>query len=361
MKLKRRRPKRPAIKRRAKKPKHTTVEFISSGSALLNCALSGKAKGGGWARARIGNIVGTRSAGKTAVALEAAFWYYQNIKRIISAIFPKVTNFEIVYNNAEGVMDFDIPTMYGPKFYKAVDWMRSPNIEHFGRDYARRVDSMGRGDSLLYILDTLDFLRSYKSIERFKESVSREEDMKGSYDAEKQKFLSGFFGTTSEYLDHNKVDATLLIVSQVRDILDNRSFGKKQMRTGGRAFGHAIHQEAWFRETQKLRKTKKGEKRVYGIEVTGRVEKNKCAKPFREASFQILYDYGIDNLSSMIDYLWGKKQINFDGQVFKTRPAFIKYIEANKYESLIEEKTQDKWQEIEAAFEAEVAGRSKRW
>ena len=355
------------IKRRPPKASDTTVEFIGSGSTRLNLALSGKGIKGGWARARIGNLVGDKSSGKTAAALEAAFSFYKNIQNVKSKIFSPTTKFSIVYNNAEGVMDFDIQSMYGNQFYKKVEWIRSPNIEHFGRDYSRRVDKLEKGHSLLYILDTLDFLKSYKSIERFKESIDKDEDTKGSYDVEKQKYLSGFFAATSEYLDKNKVDATLLIVSQVRAIIDARSFGKKEMRTGGKAFGHAIHQEAWFREIQKMRSTKKGEKRVYGIKVGCRVEKNKCAKPFREAEFQILYDYGIDDLNSMIDYLWENKPIKFDGQTFKNgatsavRKPFIKFIEDNHYEHLIAKKVEDKWNSVEEAFAEEVKARAKRW
>jgi len=363
MKIKRRKPKKVTVKRRkvtTKQKSTPTVEFISSGSTPLNLSLSGKGPKGGWARARIGNIVGGRSAGKTAVALECAFWYYKNINKIKSVIFPPVDEFTIVYNNAEASMDFDIPKMYGPKFNDKVHWVRSPNVEHFGRDYFRHVDNLEPGHSLLYILDTLDFLRSKDSLERFAESVKKDDSEKGSYDLSKQKYLSSFFAVTSKFLDENKKDATLMILSQIRDKI-GVVFGKKQMRTGGRAFDHAVHQELWIKEKQKLRATKKGEERVYGIDVACRVEKNKCAKPFRECNFQILYDYGIDNLSSMINYLWGKKQINFDGQTFKTKKPFIKYIEDNNYERLIEEKTEQKWHEIEHAFEAEVESRNRRW
>ena len=38
------------------KKKETPVEFITSGSTILNLALSGKGKNGGWARGRIVNI-----------------------------------------------------------------------------------------------------------------------------------------------------------------------------------------------------------------------------------------------------------------------------------------------------------------
>jgi len=339
---------------------HEQVDFFSSGSSTMNLALSGMAMHGGWARARVLNIVGDRSAGKTAIALEAAFSYYQTIKKIRSDIWPDVTKFHIVYNNTEGVMDFDVKHMYGPKFYRKVDWQRSPNIEHFGRDYTRQVNKLEDGHSLLYILDTLDFLKSKKSLDRFAAAVKKDADEEGSYDVEKQKYLSSFFATTSEFLKNNEKDATLMVLSQIRDKI-GVTFGKKTMRTGGRAFGHAIHQEAWVREIKKLSATRHGEKRVYAIRSAVKIEKNKCAKPFRESEFQILYDYGIDNINSLIDYIYGSRAISFDGQKFKTKKEFISFIEENDYEKLLEEKAEIKWQKVEEAFSKDVSDRKRRW
>jgi hypothetical protein len=294
------------------------------------------------------------------LALEACFSFYKIIKKIKSSIWPKVKHFDIVYNNAESVMDFDINTMYGSAFNKKVNWIRSPNVEHFGRDYARRVDQLTEGHALLYVVDTLDFLKSTKSIERFQDSIDDDAEVKGSYDTEKQRFLSNFFAHTSEYLLQNEKDATLIIISQVRKKI-GQVFGKQDMRTGGKAFDHAIHQEAWIRELRKMPMTRKGEKRIYGIETAVKVEKNKCAKPFREANFQIIFDYGIDNLASMVDYLYKGKSIKFDGKTYKTPKSFIKYIEQNNYEKLLEEQIEIKWQGIEAAFVKEVKTRKKRW
>jgi len=356
-----RRKKKRKIKRRKSKPESSApVDFISSGSTVLNCALSGRSKGGGWARGRVLNIAGDKSAGKTVLALEACFSFFKNIKKITSRIFPKVKKFDIVYNNSEGVMDFDLKAMYGKKFVKKIEMVRSKTVEHFGRDYARRVDKLEKGHALLYVVDTLDFLKSRAALERFDVSVADDDEMAGSYDAEKQKYLSTFFAKVSEYLDKNEKDATLIIVSQIRAKIGAK-FGKKTMRTGGKAFDHAIHQEVWIREAEKLRMTRKGTQGVYGIRTACRIEKNKCAKPYREAEFIILYDYGIDNLSSMIKWLYGNKQIKFDGKTFKTKKTFIKFIEENNYERLLEKQVEIRWAEIEEAFFNEVEYRKKRW
>jgi RecA/RadA recombinase len=56
------------------------VEFINSGSTLLNLAASQKGRDGGWARGRIINIVGDGSTGKSLLALEACAQAFYNIQ-----------------------------------------------------------------------------------------------------------------------------------------------------------------------------------------------------------------------------------------------------------------------------------------
>ena len=92
-----------------------------------------------------------------------------------------------------------------------------------------------------------------------------------------------------------------------------------------------------------------------------KIERSKVAKPFREAEFTILFDYGLDDLSSMIDYLYGSKEINFDNQNFDTRKQFIRYIEKNNLEHRLIEQTKEKWNAIENAFALEVKQRKQRY
>jgi len=345
------------IKRRVR------VEFLSSGSTTLNLALSGKGPEGGWARGRVDNIVGDGSSGKTLLALELAFWCFKYIKKIISRIYPKVKKIIIVYYNAEGVMDFDLEKMYGKDFVKAVKWnpVKNPRIvEHVGRDYIRRFNNLKKGQFLLAIIDSWDALIPVASMKRLEKSIESDKEIEGSYHLEKQKYASGiFFPAICGDMEENKKDSTLIIVSQVRTKI-GKTFGKKTYRAGGKALDFYTHQVAWLREIERMAKTKLKEKRVYSIRCAVKVERSKVAKPFRESEFTILYDYGLDNLNSQIDYLWGKKKISFNGKKFKTRAKFINYIEKNNLEEKLAKKTEKKWLKVERAFEKEVEKRKKR-
>ena len=336
------------------------VEFLGSGCTTLNLSLSGKGKDGGWARGRVVNIVGDGSSGKTLLALELAFWCFKFLMTVKSKIFPKVKKLIIVYNNCEGVMDFPLEKMYGKQFVDSVEWICSKTIEDFGRDYMRRLKGLKKGHFLLYFIDSWDAIGTRAGHDRFEKSVEQDKEIEGSFALEKQKYASMFFENLSGQMENNKIDSTLVIISQVRTKI-GATWGKKTYRAGGKALDFYTHQVAWIREVQKLRKTKRKRKRVYGIKSEAKVERSKVGKPFRESEFTILYDYGLDDVNSMIDFLWGKRVIKFDGKKFKTKAAFITYVEEKDKENELIEKTEKEWASIEQAFEDEVRKRKPRY
>jgi RecA/RadA recombinase len=323
----------------------------------------------GWARGRVDNIVGDKSAGKSALALEAAANFFYFLPFTESLIWPKVVDPIVVYNNPEGVMDFPLRLMFGDPFVDSLEMIRSPNVQHMGRDFIKRATSLKTGkktrQALLYIVDTWDFLRSAEQLDRFNESIKSGSDMEGSYDGEKQKWSSGFFAKTSELMSDNGTDATLIIVSQIRKVMNATKFQKQSYRTGGKAFDHAMHQEAWIREARKNKGTKFGEERIYSIDVAVKIEKNKTAKPYRQAEFTILYDYGIDDLTSCFKYAVGipstKSKKKWRGQEFSSMKEVIAYIERKGYENKIRKEAAKKFRKVEKAFSKEVSDRKTRW
>jgi|ADurb_H2B_03_Slu_FD_contig_31_952612_length_5191_multi_7_in_0_out_0_4 recombination protein RecA len=335
----------------SKSPK-TRVEFLNSGLTLLNLALSGKGTEGGWARGRIVNIVGDGSSGKTLLALELAAQCFYNIKKVKSEIFETPKDIQIVYNNAESVMDFPLEEMYGEKFVDAVEWVRTPTIEAFGRDYGRRVIDLKKGSFLLYILDSYDSLTSEAGMERFEQAAKKDKAEDGSYGIEKAKYGSASFFNNICGLMEGK-DATLVIISQVRENI-GVMFGKKYSRSGGKALDFYTHQVAWLAEIEKLKKTFKGKTRPYGIRIRAKIERNKTAKPFRESELTILFDYGVDDVGSNISWLFGPevKKIVWDGVEY-SRNDLIKMIEENGLERELAEKVEKEWAHIEENIKPE--------
>jgi recombination protein RecA len=342
-----------SVKERKRRTTH--VEFFSSGSTTINMALSGHPEWG-WPRARVSNIVGDGSSGKTLLALEAAFWFLKNAKKIKSKIFPRVETAKVVYNNGEGVMDFPLTKMYGKKFEKAIDWRRSPTIESVGRDYISEVKDLKRGESLLYIIDSWD---QFKSVHDTKISDTTDEDMLKGYKLKKQQFAWKFFSEVCDGIDRNSKDATLIVISQTKQKI-GVTFGKKKYRTGGDALNFYTHLVPWIREIEKLKKTRKKEMRIYGIHGEIKVDRSKVSKPFRQSEFRLLFDHGLDNVGSMAVYLKKHKYMKWSGISLKDIHAFSVAVEEQGLEKKLSRKVAKIWLSVEEEFEKELNQRKRK-
>jgi RecA/RadA recombinase/intein/homing endonuclease len=186
-------------------------------------------------------------------------------------------------------------------------------VEDFQRDFFEFISKPGPS---LYILDSLDALSDEAELKKFEKEVkarskaAEEEDeiteVKGDFGVAKAKKMSKLFrmlnGVAAE------ANCSLGIISQTRENI-GVMFGEKQTRSGGKALDFYASQILWLRELKKIEKTVMGEQRAIGVSVKGRVKKCKVGLPFREADFNILFGYGIDDESSMLNWLLHIKQI----------------------------------------------------
>lgn len=351
---------RSQLKMKIRRRKKVRVEFIGTGCTTLNLALSGFGKIGGWARGRIVRIVGDGSSGKTLLALEACFWVFNNILKTKSVLFPDTKKFKIIFYNTEGVMDFPLEEMYGGEFVKVIDWKQMKTVEKITRHMERSLDKYGENTFILFIIDSWDATKSTASKKRIEESVKSNKDVKMGYGLEKQKYASDFFGNYCHKLDNNKYNSTLMIISQTRANIGVQ-FGRKTKAGGGAWLNFFTHQSVWVREVKKLSKKKKGEERVYGIRGHAKVERSKVAKPFRESHFTFLYDYGLDDLGSMVHYVFGDGPYKINNKSFKKHQAFIKHIEKENLQEKLIAMTEEKWNDVESAFKKEIAERKTRF
>ncbi len=295
-------------KRRNKLEKIPTVEFLHTGSHLLNLAVSGKANNGGWARGRIINIVGDGSTGKTLLALEACADAIHYLKDKTSQLFPKIKNLNIVYNNKEGFMDFDLEEMYGKEFTKSIEWIHSETCESFGRDFQRRVIDLKKGTCLIYVMDSLDALDSEASVKRINKSVKADQEEEGTYGVEKAKYFSKSFFSRLCSIMKGK-DVTLFLISQTRQKINPGLFEEKTYRTGGSAMNFYTHLVCWLGVVKKLSKEVRGKKIPYGVRVRANIKRSKVGKAFGKVDFDIVFNYGIDNIGSITSHMKFDKKL----------------------------------------------------
>src|SRR5882672_1748911 len=255
------------------------IKFVSSGCTLLDCAL-----GNGYPVGRIVNIVGDRSTAKTGLAMEALINFL--------LAYP---DGRAAYRETEAAFDRRYAEAMGLPLKKVDFGPEEPlsTVEDFARDLDKFLDERIKvGPPGIYVLDSLDALSDEAEMER--------DIGKGSYQMEKAKMLSTFFRKSASKIE--KAQVLLIIISQVRDNI-GVMFGEKSKRSGGRALDFYSSITLWLSHIETMTKTINKVKRPIGIVIKGKCKKNKVSLPFREAEFNFLFGFGIDDVNASIDWL----------------------------------------------------------
>jgi recombination protein RecA len=326
------------------KRRRTDLKFANTGSTLLDLA-------GGFAFGKIVNIVGDNSTGKTLLAMEC-------IAQTRKVLGKKL---KWAYDDAEAGFSFDPKEMYG------IDIMSDKNpasdtVEDFDYNLNTILNNLKDDEYLIYVLDSLDGLSSNEEKSRQEErhkyiKAKREgkkvKELTGSYQTEKPKKMSEFFRIQKNKIKNK--NCLLIIISQVRDKI-GVTYGEKQTRTGGKALDFYASVVWWLAVLEKIK--------IKDVDVSvlirARNKKNKVSKPFRKINTHILFDYGIDDITSNVEYLYElrtptgelkdkSEKINWDEKEY-TLKSLVKYIEENDLESELKKRVEQKWYEFEASI-----------
>ena len=310
--------------------KKEAIPFIPSGSTLLDCVL-----GGGWAEGRVANIVGDKSAGKTLLAIEAC------------ANFAMRHPAEhIAYRESEAAFDMDYAHSMGMPV--GVDWSEEVRtVEDMDKDLAKWLASKRPSEPNLYVLDSLDALSD--------DAESEREIGTASYGVGKAKAMSEMFRRRTAELREKR--CTLIIISQIRDKI-GVTFGETKTRSGGRALDFYASQVVWLSEIKKIKRTVTGVDRIVGVHVRARNKKNKVGRPFRETDFTIMFNYGVDDAVSMLDWIkTNKGERHLNGTSLDDYATVLKRARADKDREVVSGIEKElanicraRWEEIEDAL-----------
>lgn len=284
--------------------------FAPTGCLILDLVVGG-GEGLGFPYGKMVNIVGDSSSGKTFLAWE-----------ILAANYYKYKDkLKWNYDDSETGNTFDTNKLYG------IDLLEHKNA--FGK-CSDLVEEMDGNTSLflkeirsvnqkgIYIVDSLDGLSDADKEKQEKQyetmaATGKAKEGNGSFNTGTASHLSKqFFRTKAGKLSKKKV--LLIIVSQVRENLNAGLFGKKHYRAGGKAMDFYAHTCLWLYNIKKFKKND----RVVGVLVRAKSEKSKTPRPYRECTFSIYFDYGLDNIGSCLDYLYDLR--GKDGELLK-RPC----------------------------------------
>lgn len=308
-------------------------KFVSTGCTKLDCDL-----GGGLALGRITNIVGDKSTAKTAMATEAVINFIKNYPGGVPA-----------YRDAEAAYDKPYAQAMGLSI-EMVDFGDEDKplitVEDFARDFEKYLNARIKDKKPgIYVLDSLDSLSDEAEMER--------EFGKASYGMGKAKGLSEFFRRGMA----RKIEQTnvlLLIVSQVRENI-GVMFGEKYRRAGGKALDHYASQIIWLAlRGAPLKKQLNKIERVVGVPIRAKIKKNKVGLSFREADFNFIFAYGIDDLESSVRWLgevgkWPQSE-DFPPKEYLAEVAKLPDDEYNEEVQKMAKQVKQVWGEVETSF-----------
>ena len=256
---------------------------FSSGSTLLNLALTDHADFG-FLPGKLVNIIGDSSAGKS-------FLLWTLFAEL--AHDPRFDEYDLIYDEPEVSIEFDIPKLFGGKTEERVRTdILSDTMEDFHDNLIKEVS---KGKPIIYGLDSFDALTS--------EAEKKRDVHDGTYGGEKPKMSSEILRKVIGRI--SKTNSAVFIVSQTRDNIGVK-FGSKKTRSGGRALKFYSTHEIWLAIEGHIKR----KDREVGVDVIAKVSKNKVTGKLRTVGFPILYDYGVDDLVSMVNWLIDEKYWN---------------------------------------------------
>lgn len=274
-----------------------TLTYLSTGSTLLNLALTDKADGG-WLAGRFYNIIGDSSSGKSFMCLTSL---------AEAAHDPKFDDYRIIYDDVEVANTFDVANLFG----KLADRMEAPRYEDDEPIYSNTVEDFyanvmrlcKEGTPFIYVLDSIDALTSNSELDRAEEFVDAQEkgkEVKGSYKMDKAKLLTEILRVITTEIA--KTNSIVLAISQTRDNIDPRtSMFTPKTRAGGKALKFFATGEMWLAHLSNINNTKY--ERKIGDRTKIKVSKNKVTGKCREIPLTLLYSYGIDDVQENLNFL----------------------------------------------------------
>jgi RecA/RadA recombinase len=346
-----------------------TTKYLPTGSTMLNLLLTNTAFGG-YPSGRMINLIGDSFAGKTFLlwTLFAELFY--------SKIYSE---YDLYYDEPELDFEIDAEGLFGKGILEKVIWEEknkiipgikikkskdsktlpahifhsSETIEDMGRQ-ALKILSLGK--PCVYSVDSLDNLVSEKE---------KQDEDSGYIAAKRVRVFNDRFRKLIPFMKDTK--ALLFLISQVRTNLD-ATFGSKKTRNLGKALKHWAAQEIWLANAKPITKTIRGKKIITGGQVIARVTKNKVTGRKGSVMFPLDIYYGIDDTTSIIDWMleykfWKKSKASIKtpfGTMSKKK--LIYYIEEKEKRIFkLKLEVQGAWNSLIDEIKKADANRKKRY
>ena len=332
------------FKRKAKSKEPVLKEnehFVGTGSTLLNLALSDRIDGG-WVTGHMVHIVGDSNTGKSLEAMTIL---------AEAAHDPWFDDYVLEDFDREASREFDVGKLFGKKTVRRMT--KAPFMETVEEWEVHLHKLISKGVPFVHIIDSYDAIDCQAGMEAIEAKVKGTKE-KGSYGTEKAKWASQAIRKLVGRLSTTK--SLLVIVSQTRDNINAGTFAAARKYTGGNALTFYGHQRIWMAVKETLR----SRKIPIGSNVAVKVDRTRVTGKKRVVEFPIYYDYGIDDIGSMVDFLtiqskeddgiWEKKKqtiVAEDLGIEATRAKLIEKVETEDLYDQLRKLTGEHWHNIE--------------
>jgi recombination protein RecA len=307
-----------------------TDTFISTGSTLLDLAISGgRHRGGGIPGGILMEIFGPAGCGKTVLLCELAGAVQRQGGecRFLDPEARLNKNFARIFDLNIEDMTYEMPDTVTKVFTPVRKW--DPPA---GKIHGVFADSLAALTTDMELED-----KDQMGMRRAKE------------------FSQELRKTCRTITDHN-----LLFVcsNQVRENLDAGPYEQKFKSTGGNAIGFYSSLRLRCMNPQKIKVKRniagKEVTRVIGVETMVEVFKSSVWKPYHSAIVPIIFDYGIDNVRQSLTYVkqtTGNKTYTVQGEtVGRSIEEAITAVETDNLERKLRRDVIDLWEDVEAKF-----------
>ena len=316
-----------------------TDRVVSTGSTLLDLAISGTIRrGGGIPGGILAEFFGLPMGGKTTILGE------------ICASAQALGGFTMI-GDAERRMTPEFLQYMGVKVTD--DNICYPQTVKEVEDLILNTPYSDNGAIDVIAVDSVAVLMSSMEAEK--------EDKRGSARAKELHQLMR--KAKAVISDKNRL---IVLTNQVQDCQDVMP-GQARTKTAG---GHAIPFLASLRVSvtqigkieKKIKMGANEIKKAVGVHSLVKVIKSSIDIPYREAEIRILFNYGVDDIGSCLDYIKkisGSKSYWAVTEEFISLEKAVKHIEENSLQSQLKESTINLWEEVDERFRIERAPKNR--
>lgn len=343
-------------------------DLLSTGSTLLNCALTGRPRGG-YCKKGIYLWVGDSGALKTYAAM---------MMFAEASLNHHFDDYRFIFDQPEEGMLFDVEKFFGPKVVKRLSAPRlndddSPRYSSRVEEFWYNVDDALNAGPCIYVLDSMDAIshgddeaKFQERKEAFEKGGSAEARVSGSYGMARAKANSSGFQQIAHKVRDTK--SILFLIAQTRDRV-GMGYGDMRTRGGGRAMKFYADAELWTSVVKHENATYKGNKVHIGSRIQIKVKKNRGTGYEPEIEIPFYRTHGIDDIGGCVDWLveWKHWSKNDKGIIDATEfgqqarlDKLVGYIESEGMELELQAIVGKVWRQIEEATAIERKSRYNR-